>query len=453
VFRFPDGFINSIANCEGFDQAYFIEAHNNAPVQSVRFSPFRQNETNFTGERVPWCESGLILEKRPEYIFDPLLHSGVYYVQEASSMFLDFILKQLSFSNEEPVCLDLCAAPGGKSTIISSHLKNKGLLVSNEVIRSRAKILEENLIKWNSFNSVITNNDPSRFGELIDLFDLIVIDAPCSGSGLFRKDKESVNEWSLKNVELCASRQKRIIADIIPSLKTNGFIIYCTCSYSYEENEEVIDWALNNFSLESVPIKIPAEWGVVETKSRKNKANGYRFYPDKLSGEGFFISVLSNLNSENKRINLSNYSNKKTSKNYFSEWINKTENATTIEANNELHIIPNYHKNLIDYLKQRLNILNFGVRAGKMIREELIPEHSLAMSSFLSDKVNKIEIDLPLAISYLRKEPILLPNDKQGWSVLTYKGNNLGWVKILKGRVNNYYPKEWRILKTFDGEK
>ena len=180
--------------------------------------------------------------QRPSFTFDPLFHAGTYYVQEASSMFLEQALKQSVDLSQPLRVLDLCAAPGGKSTLLQSLLNKESLLVSNDVIKSRAAILEENIVKWGAANVVVTNNDPAHFARLENYFDAIVIDAPCSGSGLFRRDPEAINEWSENNVQLCSQRQQRIVADVWPALKQNGILIYSTCSYSAEEDEAILDW-------------------------------------------------------------------------------------------------------------------------------------------------------------------------------------------------------------------
>ena len=203
---------------------------------------------------MPWCEYGFYLNERPVFTFDPLLHAGAYYVQEASSMFLYEVLKQTCDDTNKKV-LDLCAAPGGKSSLMSSYFKNS-LLVSNEAIKQRANILYENLTKWGSANVIITNNDAADFKRLENYFDVIVVDAPCSGSGLFRKDAEAINEWSIKNVELCNQRQQRILADVYPALKQDGILIYSTCSYSKEEDEDISDWLKNNFNVDSLQLKL-----------------------------------------------------------------------------------------------------------------------------------------------------------------------------------------------------
>ena len=240
---------------------------------------------------VQWSSNGFYLQKRPSFTLDPLFHAGAYYVQEASSMFLEEALKQTVDLSQPIKILDLCAAPGGKSTLIQSVINNESLLVSNEVIKTRVNILSENITKWGAANVIVTNNDAKDFQRLPNYFDVIVVDAPCSGSGLFRKDREAISEWSEQNVHLCSQRQQRILADVLPALKEDGVLIYSTCSYSEEEDEQIADWLVEEFKVQSLKFKVEEEWGIVETQSSKQNASGYRFYPDKVKGEGFFIAV------------------------------------------------------------------------------------------------------------------------------------------------------------------
>ncbi|MBZ0099994.1 MAG: RsmB/NOP family class I SAM-dependent RNA methyltransferase, partial [Taibaiella sp.] len=231
---------------------------------------------------------------------DPLYHAGAYYVQEASSMFLSQVIQQLIPERNNLRVLDLCAAPGGKSTLIASLLEKDSLLISNEVIRTRASILEENITRWGYMNTWVTSNDPKDFSKLKGYFDIIVVDAPCSGSGLFRKDERALDEWSEANVQLCAQRQQRILADVWPALKENGILMYATCSYSPQEDEEILDWLGDDFEVASLPVQLSEEWGVVETTSAKHQFKGYRFFPHKVQGEGFFIAAVRKNNQESE---------------------------------------------------------------------------------------------------------------------------------------------------------
>ena len=300
----PTELIQSLRNLESFNEEAFKAVHQSGTqIVSIRLNPSKAGQRSTNNEqleKVPWSSNGYYLPERPSFTLDPLFHAGAYYVQEASSMFLEEVLKQTVDLSKPLKVLDLCAAPGGKSTLIQSIISKESLLVSNEVIKTRVNILSENITKWGAANVIVTNNDPADFLRLKNYFDVIVVDAPCSGSGLFRKDPNAITEWSESNVQLCAQRQQRILADIMPSLKDGGVLIYSTCSYSQQEDEAISDWLIEQFKparmtrsdgVESLRFKVDESWGIVETVSEKENAYGYRFYPDKVKGEGFFIAA------------------------------------------------------------------------------------------------------------------------------------------------------------------
>ncbi|MBQ5819438.1 MAG: RsmB/NOP family class I SAM-dependent RNA methyltransferase, partial [Bacteroides sp.] len=240
--------------------------------------------------KVPWCATGCYLDHRPTFTFDPLFHAGAYYVQEASSMFVEQALKQ--YVHSPVLMLDLCAAPGGKSTLARSVLPQGSLLVANEVMRQRAQVLAENLTKWGHPDVIVTNNDPADFTQLTDMFDVILTDVPCSGEGMFRKDEVAVSEWSTDNVEICWQRQRRILADIWPSLKEGGLLIYSTCTYNTQENEENVRWIADELGADILPLNIDAEWGITSNLLPDAAFPVYRFLPHKAQGEGLFLAVL-----------------------------------------------------------------------------------------------------------------------------------------------------------------
>ena len=270
--------MTSLSKINSFDRDAFVQVHESGEqVVSIRVNPLKQHlstsldvlqEHPSTALRaVPWSSSGYYLSQRPSFTLDPLLHAGAYYVQEASSMFLEQALKQSVDLTQPLLVLDLCAAPGGKSTLLQSVISKESLLVSNEVIQTRVNILKENIIKWGAGNVVVTNNDPSAFSKLHGLFDVIIIDAPCSGSGLFRRDAEAIKEWSIDNVNLCNQRQQRILADAWNCLKEDGVLIYSTCSYSAEEDEVILDWMNERFKVEGLRLKVEDEWNIDEVET------------------------------------------------------------------------------------------------------------------------------------------------------------------------------------------
>ncbi len=479
----PPALLKSLENLPGFNKETFEAVHSSGQqVTSIRFNPSKQavpdgsalitnNDSSLTDDvsrltaggsafttqhsrltiPVPWSSQGYYLPTRPSFTFDPLFHAGVYYVQEASSMFLEQALKQTVDMSQPLRVLDLCAAPGGKSTLLQSLISNESLLISNDVIKSRAAILEENIIKWGAANVVVTNNDPSHFARLQNYFDVIVIDAPCSGSGLFRRDPGAINEWSENNVALCSQRQQRIIADVWPALKQDGIIIYSTCSYSAAEDEVILDWIGSGLLAEGIRLSIAKEWNIVEVLSPEKGFYGYRFYPDKVEGEGLFIAALQKKEGsafEGFKPGKTNTERlTKAEEAIVQPWLKEGTELVLFKQKEEVIALPASLQKEIPVLQSALYIKKAGVTLGKFAGKELIPDHQLAVSTIINKNLLSIELNLQQAIQYLRKEEMRIECPQKGWALVTYQGYNLGWVKLLPNRFNNYYPKEWRILK------
>jgi NOL1/NOP2/sun family putative RNA methylase len=450
VNSLPPALLKSLQGLPGFDMDAFKKAHEpGEQATSVRINP--KKLFNEQLEKVPWNQNGFYLSSRPSFTLDPLFHAGAYYVQEASSMFLEEAIKQSANLLQPLKVLDLCAAPGGKSTLIQSLISDESLLVSNEIIKTRVNILSENITKWGAANVIVTNNDPKGFLRLENYFDIVVVDAPCSGSGLFRKDNEAIEQWSEQNVNLCAQRQQRILADIIPSLKEGGVLIYSTCSYSKKENEDVCDWLLKNYPLATIGYQLNEDWNIVETRSSLHNSYGYRFYPYKVKGEGFFIAGFKKLQATNDQPLTTKYRSK-TEKlsakeiDVIKPYLKNTGNYFFIKLKEEIIALPLHLETDLFLLQSVLYIKKAGVKIGTVIRNELIPHHELALSSIISDKIQTINIDEQTALQYLRRAEVNIDTGLKGWAILAYKNTPLGWIKILPGRINNYYPKEWRIL-------
>jgi 16S rRNA C967 or C1407 C5-methylase (RsmB/RsmF family)/NOL1/NOP2/fmu family ribosome biogenesis protein len=447
----PATLLASLQAVKGFDEKAFVEVHQSgAQVVSLRYNPQKDAAIKKEGDKVPWSSEGYYLDERPSFTLDPLFHAGAYYVQEASSMFLEEAIRQCCDVSLPLSVLDLCAAPGGKSTLIQSIISPESILVSNEIIKTRVNILAENIAKWGATNVVVTNNDAKDFQRLPAFFDLIVIDAPCSGSGLFRKDNDAITEWSPNNVELCSQRQQRILADIMPALKPGGVLIYSTCSYSEKEDEAISDWLTETFNLKSIALNIDKISGIVETTSPQHNCNGYRFYPDKIKGEGFFIAAFKNEQEVKSYKELKPKTKlqplNKTELETVKPYLKNEAELTFVKWQDEVLAIPTAIYEKVVSLQAALYLKKAGVKLGSIIRTALIPDHELAVSTIISQKINRIEADLETALEYLRKKDIFLETDKKGWAILTYKELPLGLIKILPGRINNYYPKEWRIL-------
>jgi 16S rRNA C967 or C1407 C5-methylase (RsmB/RsmF family)/NOL1/NOP2/fmu family ribosome biogenesis protein len=453
--RLPEQLLQSLQDVEGFDLTAFKEVHEPAEqVTSVRINPAKWLTSDGIYEqplreemRIPWTELGYYLPERPSFTFDPLFHAGCYYVQEASSMFLELALRQTVDLSQSLRILDLCGAPGGKSTHIQSLIAPESLLVTNEVIKSRVSILEQNIIKWGASNTIVTNNDPQHFSRLGSFFDVMVVDAPCSGSGLFRKDPEAIDEWSVNNVALCSQRQQRILSHALPALKEGGILIYSTCSYSREEDEEIGDWLIREQGMEALSLQIQEGWGVVSTVSQEG-AFGYRFFPDKVKGEGFFLSCFrKNMASTEGKVRVKKpEAPGKSERAVLEKWV-KTAGLDFFYDRDTIIALPS---NLsVDYasLKSNLNVYYPGVSIGQVLRDKLVPSHAIALSKLLPDTVPCLELPYEQAVKYLQRGELSIQPQNTGWQVVTYRGHALGWVNVLPNRINNYYPKEMRILK------
>ena len=393
-------------------------------------------------------------------------------------MFVEQALKQ--YMGEEPVVmLDLCAAPGGKSTHIRSLLPDNSLLIANEVIRNRSQILAENLTKWGHPDVVVTNSDPSDFTPLEDFFDVILTDVPCSGEGMFRKDPIAISEWSPENVEICRQRQRRIIADIWPCLKPGGILIYSTCTYNTKENEENIRWIRDEFGAEVLPLDVAEEWNITGNLLQGESFPVYRFLPHKTQGEGFFLAVLrksgmSVRNSGDKqlislaiapetpglRAEKSREKGRKVqgkgkqtpglSKEQLAilqKWIFTADKYEFIQKGGNVSAFPKCYIPELSALQSSLRIVQAGLEIAGQKGKDWIPCHALAVSGILvSDAFPCEEISYEQAIVYLRKEAVTLSDAApRGVVLLTYKHVPLGFVKNIGNRANNLYPQEWRI--------
>lgn len=443
----PASLLNALQALPGFDEGAFLAAHNEPAPVSVRRHRLK-GPGLFPGlPAVPWCPDACYLPERPVFTLDPLFHAGAYYVQEASSMFLQYMWLQIFAGRKGLRALDLCGAPGGKSTLIASVLDAESLLISNEVIRSRATILEENMTRWGYANNWVTSNDPRDFGRrLPGYFDAIVVDAPCSGSGLFRKDPRALNEWSPYAVAMCSARQQRILADVWPALKENGVLFYATCSYSPEEDEAVLDAIGDAHSVDTFHVDIPARWGMVQVHSPRHKLQGYRFFPDKVKGEGFFIAAL-----QKKEATVSflypryKWAHSKKAEEQ-SSWLLKKEPFVMIENDRkEYNAIRPYHEPDLHLIREGLYLRKSGILLGQMAQKDWIPAHDVALSVERATSLPTVELSRDAALRFLKKEDVAWPEVAKGWYIVTHQGLGLGWIKALTGRANNYLPKHWRI--------
>lgn len=441
---------------EQISQQLFSKIDSSEIITSVRKNPFKMGaETSNTP--VKWCSDGYYLSQRPVFTLDPLFHCGAYYVQEASSMYMHIVKEAIE--NQEPgfwekgiTALDLCAAPGGKSTHLLSILNKDSVLVSNEVIKSRCTILADNIAKWGCSNSIVSNNDPADFCSLTQTFNLIIVDAPCSGEGLFRKDSDAINEWSPDNVKLCAARQQRILSDIWDSLLPDGFLVYSTCTYNKYENDGNLSFLEEEFGAQIIPIPINKEWGIITTPK-----GGLQFVPGLVNGEGQYMAIV------RKKGEDTDLQGKRKEKRKDKRGVNaQQEKGCPFVPQGYIgelmgDIVKAYPANLHSKIKQlegSLKIALSGVAVAVKKGKDYIPHPDLALQSFIAQQIannnlpkaiKAVEVNTQDALKFLSKEALTFSEQPNGYLLLHYKGNGLGYVKNLGNRSNNLHPMARRI--------
>lgn len=440
----PEAFTQRIQAQFGTDAlAFFAALEGPAPV-SIRLNPAKMAEWPGTTP-IPWSETGRYLPERPAFILDPRWHAGAYYVQEASSMFLEQAWKRICEEEQPTRVLDLCGAPGGKSTHLLSLMDPEAVLVANEVIQQRAGVLAENVTRWGKAQALVTRNDPKDFDRLPGFFDVIVADAPCSGEGLFRRDAEAASQWSESHLQLCAERQRRILADVWPALKTGGFLVYSTCTFNPGENEENLDWLAQTLGASTVPLTIPVEWGVEEVTH--NGVTGYRFLPHRAMGEGFFMALVqktSEVSGKMKSGRVSAPHHKILGR--LNEWVLDPEGHWWQHGERNLRLSggdPGIWADLI----LNLRVVQAGVPLAEEKGKDLLPLPEAAFCTDLNHSAfNCFDLCGADALTYLRRDAQTL-DGPSGWGLVRAEGLGLGFVKHLGNRTNNYYPQNWRIRK------
>ena len=410
---------------------------------SIRLNPFKCKEgedVSSPKEPIPWCPStGRYLSTRPNFTFDPWLHAGKYYVQEASSMFVDLVIRQLV--HEPVMMLDLCAAPGGKSTAVRAALPEGSLLFSNEPMRTRSQILAENIQKFGHPDMIVTNNYPRDYKKSKLQFDVILTDVPCSGEGMFRKDDGAIAEWSLQNVDNCWHLQREIVSDIWSGLKPGGILIYSTCTFNAHEDEENVDFIVDTWEMEKLDMR--------------------HFIPGETRTEGLFMAALRKPGSGNPVMSASAGKKKdkkakkgKQSKSSavqgaktVSSWLTAGENFDVAMLGGRVVGVGKAWRDVFDTSLDKLRVIHAGVELGEQKGKDIVPSESLALSlSLAPDAFPVADVDMDTALSYLRREPITLSGSMpHGYVLVSYKGLPLGFVKNLGNRTNNLFPQEWRI--------
>ncbi|MEM7737056.1 MAG: hypothetical protein AAF267_14840 [Deinococcota bacterium] len=451
------------------DADTFFAALSQAPVTSLRVNPQKLSgeaipliprALQVDTQPVPWHPDGIYLASRPQFVADPLFHAGAYYVQEASSMVLYQLLADMSETASLRI-LDMCAAPGGKSTLLAAAMPAGSLLVSNEVVPARASILTENMRRWGHPQVLVISRAADNFARLEGFFDVVLVDAPCSGEGMFRKDETSVSQWSQDLIDTCAVRQQDILRDVLPSLRAGGTLIYATCSYAPEENEQVVEALLAAGELVLAPLPSPQQkdlehLGITPITIDNTPHAAYRCYPHRLQGEGMFFCRLKKVGEETPLDISEAVSSElpKVARDFTNTYLNGTH-PVLLEGNQLYLNLDGYAELKQAKLATPKSLLNLGKLHGKGARQGITPSHEMVLSTLLSDDISSVNLTKQDALRYLQKQDLPRPAStgttfvdelpEQGWVVARYEGLALGWLKATRGQLNNALPLKWRI--------
>lgn len=418
-----------------------------AAVRSIRTNDRRQGSKDKgllqLQDNVNWCPYGhyVTIPENFRFVDDVAFHSGGYYVQEASSMFLWKVLEEKVSRNA--FVLDACAAPGGKSTLINQYLSDDGFLVSNEFVAKRCNVLIENMMKWGRDNWIVTNEGLGKYERLGETFDAVVVDAPCSGEGMFRKEPETISEWSMENVMMCQTRQREIVRSAWKTLKEGGLMVYSTCTYNAIEDEENVEWIVRELGGVVEDIAMEEEWGVVKARS-----GGYHFFPHKVKGEGLFVALLrKERRTEDRRLRTKDGGRKTKDKVLNAEWLCNGDEYIVTELNGEYWAVRKRFGEIVEkVMTAGLNVRAFGVEYGMMKGKDIVPAPGLALSLALDEtKFQTMNLDHETAMKYLRCEAIGAEGTERGMVLVKSEGYVLGWAKNVGNRCNNLYPQYWRI--------
>ena len=419
------------------------------PSVAIRVNPLKAPADAASAlRRVPWCDAGRYLAEREPFTFDVDFQSGRYYVQDASSMFIHHVLRHLV---KEPVrYLDLCAAPGGKTTTAISALPQGSMVVANEIVNARARVLCENLQKWGAPRCVVTCNAPHHFGRLSHFFDVVAADVPCSGEGMMRKDEQARRQWSPALVKQCADLQRSIIADVWDALRPGGLLIYSTCTYNTLENEQMLAWMVQEYGAEPVAVPVPEQWHI--HPAIEGNLPCYRFMPHRTEGEGLFMAVLRKPEAPRKEVRLKKAKATKAKPLPVPKDVRfRLKDADHFDfsvVNDEVVALPADMAPIMPAFAD-LNVMHMGVNVGAIKGKNCVPSHALALSSALNPAAfPTCEVDYLAAMAFLRGEALSLPQAPRGYVLLTYHSQPIGFVNNLGNRANNLYPKAWRVLST-----
>jgi 16S rRNA C967 or C1407 C5-methylase (RsmB/RsmF family)/NOL1/NOP2/fmu family ribosome biogenesis protein len=438
----PPSFLEQLKENLGAELDDFISALNSTSPISIRYNPAKAGALSKTASRVSWATDAYYLEERISFTSDPLFHAGAYYVQEASSMLIEQAFIKAFPTLKPQLVIDLCAAPGGKSTHLLSLMNQQGILISNEIHPQRNSILRQNLARWGFSNNIITQLPSAAFRKLEETVDLVLCDAPCSGEGLFRKDHNAIQEWSSDNVQVCAQRQSDLLERAGELVKAGGFLIYSTCTYNRFENDDQVQKLMNSEQWEVIDLELEFT-GALKTKY------GWQCYPHRVKGEGFYLTLLHKVSGESRSIS-SQKSKGQSEKFKLESELGIPVGYSPNRIGSLWHILPVEIAANMAALCDLLPVKSAGIPFGEAKGQDFIPAPELALSILELEDVPVIELNKEEALRFLRCDAVIRPERQRGWNLITYQNFRLGWVKVLQGRINNYFPKQWRILKELD---
>jgi 16S rRNA C967 or C1407 C5-methylase (RsmB/RsmF family)/NOL1/NOP2/fmu family ribosome biogenesis protein len=414
------------------------------PSVAVRVNGARGVGVPDGARRVPWCSEGFYLADRPVFTFDTDWHAGRYYVQDASSMFIAHVIRH--FIHEPVRYLDLCAAPGGKTTAAVQTLPPHSLTVANEIVPPRARVLADNVIRWGDPRCVVTSNAPAHLGKFTHFFDVIAADVPCSGEGMMRKDDEAVSQWSPALVEQCAQRQREILADVWPALRPGGLLIYSTCTYNRQENEEMADYIVRELGATSLEVPIDPSWNIHSAIG--SKCHCYRFMPHRVDGEGLFMAVFRKAGDAAHQDVRIKEKNAKITDEIVREWLALPDDYVLDKQGDLMIAVPQDIRREVAALRASLNVLHAGVELATIVGRKMVPHHALAMSMARAVEAFPVcDVDYSTALRYLRGESVPVDGPR-GHILVAHQDAVLGFANNLGNRANNLYPKSQRILST-----
>lgn len=444
----PEGFKKRLMSEPELDGPALIKALSETePEVGVRFNLRKSGsrpQWALDGEKVPWCGDAILLSQRPEFTLEPLMHAGAFYVQDSSSTIHQTIISKLV--GDKDVCvLDLCAAPGGKSTAALAALSESSMLVANEYLPQRAIVLAENITKWGTSNVVVTSADSSKFAKLGAMFDLVILDAPCSGEGMMRKDKKAIEQWGNGLVQSCAQLQKEIADNAVQALKPGGILIYSTCTFSRSENEDMVAYLVDEYGMESIDLSLET-FGIAKGWG---KQFSYRFMPHITRGEGLFVAALrltddgTTIKPRKKKSKLKPIKSKD-----VPQWVENQESYQVVEFGENITFLRDDVLDMVERLQDAgIRILQSGITIGQRKGRDIIPSEGLALSVLLrANAFPDVPLKLEDALNYLRRETLVLPAETpRGFVTVSYEGRRLGFMKNLGNRANNLFPVAWKI--------